>query len=101
MLTLGINNNIPSDGMITVRFPPALQWVNDISTNHLLPIESVTCSVQDDGASGALLTGVSCVGELSTQTVTISFQFSSSAPYLYLDSTIILAISGLFSPPTT
>ena len=100
-ITLDLNNDIPSDGVIELKFPPTLQWTRDISTNHLLPIEDVTCSVVDDGSGGSLVSSAGCVGLASQQTVTISFTFSASASRNYLSGNITVSIIGLFSPPTT
>jgi ethanolamine utilization microcompartment shell protein EutS len=41
---VGINNQIPKNGWLEVKFPPTLQWQHDISTNHQLPIGgTLTC----------------------------------------------------------
>lgn len=93
VISLTPSNPVLVDGDIKVQFPSNLQWKEDLSTIHPLPIASSTCTV----LSGQLQTG-SCVGTVSTTVVLFTVATLSSAKITLPFS---FQINGLFSPPTT
>ncbi len=93
VISLTPNNPVLVDGEIKVQFPSNLQWKEDLSTTHPLPIATSTCTV----ISGQLQTG-SCVGTASTTVVLFTVATLSSSKITLPFS---FQINGLFSPPTT
>lgn len=86
-------NQIPSTGHIQIKFPTALQWVRDISTNHLIPINgTLNCFSLTANVQSSLV----CSGLSSTQIVTVTGIFSTA-----VISSFGFSIDGIFSPPTT
>jgi hypothetical protein len=93
VLYLKPQNDISNNGYVAVQFPSNLQWAQDVSTSHSLPIASSTCTI----LSGQVQTG-SCAG--LTATATVDFTITSlNATTLTLPFSF--QINGLFSPPTT
>ena len=87
-------NKILQNDYIQIFFPQTLQWSEDISLSHSLPLGSaLSCPV----LSGSVLTG-SCSG--NTATASISFTISSING-TEITNAFSFSVSSLFSPPTT
>ena len=93
---------MPKGGAFEVKFPPGLNWANDISPTHQLPIAGVlVCSLIDETSSFTYIESIGCMGDQATQTVTVTPNFLSTAVETEIVGRIKFSISGLFSPPTT
>lgn len=78
IINLTLTNSIPKDGYVHVKFPAALQWFNDISTNHQIPIDGLlNCSISGNNIS--YISSMSCIGSSSTQIVTLTPNYQSSS----------------------
>jgi hypothetical protein len=101
IITIKLTTSLPRNGSINVLFP--LQWVHDLSTNHVIPIDgTLTCVIQDfTGIS--YLSGLDCFGSLSNNTVTINptYVTSSTQQEMPVNTILKFTINNLFSPPTT
>ena len=94
VVTVSPANKILVGGAVIVTFPPSLQWVQDISASHTLPIGSaLTCSK----LSGSVISG-SCSGSVSTAEVTYLISAINGS---IVSSAFSYSVSSLFSPPTT
>lgn len=86
-------NAISDGGYIKIIFPSSLQWSQDVSTNHALPLSSVSCGT----LTGDIQSG-SCSG--STASASVIFTASTIAGG-QTNNSFGFGVSGLFSPPTT
>lgn len=77
-----------------VTFPVSLQWSQDISTSHSLPIGSALVCNPLDGD----VTSAECSGQVSTASVTYILTAIAGNQ---TNSSLSFSIGTLFSPPTT
>jgi hypothetical protein len=72
VFTIMNRNNIPIDGIITIKFPTKLTWTRDISGN-LIPINgALICKNMSINTNAAM----TCSGSSTTQVITITNAFS-------------------------
>jgi hypothetical protein len=94
VVSLTPRNPLHAGDYITISFPSTLQWSEDLSTSHTLPLGSVlSCAI----VAGAI-TGSSCLGQASTASVTFALTSINGSS---LSSAFSFTVSSLFSPPTT
>ena len=56
-----IKNGIPRGGVFEVKFPPGLNWQNDISPTHQLPIAGIlVCHLIDENSSFTYIDSLYC-----------------------------------------
>ena len=94
VVSLTPKNKILGNNSIVITFPPSLQWSQDISTSHSLPIGSTLTCLNVLGA----VTSASCSGEASSAIVTYRISAINGSSLI---SAFSYSISSLFSPPTT
>jgi hypothetical protein len=86
-------NHILVSGYIQVEFASNMQWSQDVSTSHTLPLSSAACTVLSGQTTSA-----SCAGTAATATVDFTINSMNSTK---LTQALSFQINGLFSPPTT
>lgn len=92
-LKLSPTNALSDNDYVVVVFPSSLQWSQDISTSHPLPLNSASCTV----LSGNIASG-SCIGSTTTTTITYTLATITGGS---INSSFSIGVNGLFSPPTT
>lgn len=93
VVTLNPTNYIQLNGYIQIQFASNLQWSQDISTSHTLPLSTATCTVLSGQVSSA-----TCTGTTATATVDFTINAMNSSK---LTQAFSFQINGLFAPPTT